>query len=107
MTWFSGLFGAQGLALDSTYLYWANGPDQIGQVKLDGTGLNPAYILGPRIGTKSGSPVNTPVPMVVSDGYLYRETSTTATSDESPTSPAPPTPTTSSSASSAAPPGWL
>lgn len=71
MTWFSGLFGAQGLALDSTYLYWANGPDQIGQVKLDGTGLNPAYILGPRIGTKSGSPVNTPVPMVVSDGYLY------------------------------------
>jgi hypothetical protein len=40
-------------------------------VKLDGTGLNPTYIVGPRIGTKSGSPVNTPVPMVVSDGYIY------------------------------------
>jgi hypothetical protein len=70
-TWIHGLFGAQGLTLDATYLYWANGPDEIGRVGLDGSGLNATFSVGPRIGTKSGSPVSTPVPMAVGGGYLY------------------------------------
>ncbi|MET0526440.1 MAG: hypothetical protein ABWZ91_16660 [Nocardioides sp.] len=70
-TWIHSLFGAQGLTLDGSYLYWANGPDQIGQVKLDGTGPNPTYIVGPRIGTPSGSNADTPVPMAAHDGFLY------------------------------------
>jgi hypothetical protein len=103
-TWIHSLF--EGLTLDGSYLYWANGPDQIGQVKLDGTGLNPTYIVGPRIGTPSGSNEDTPVPMAVHDGFLYWGNSSTDTSEESPTSPAPRTRTTSSSAFSAARPGW-
>ena len=70
-TWKTGLFGAQGLAIDSTSLYWVNGPDQIGQMSLDGTVVNPGYIVGPRIGTTSGSPTNTAVPMVVGGGFIY------------------------------------
>jgi hypothetical protein len=70
-TWVHSLFGAQGLTIDNTYLYWANGPDQIGRVNLDGTALDAAFSVGPRIGTKSGSPVSTPVPMAVGGGFLY------------------------------------
>ena len=70
-TWIHSLFGAQGLTIDSTYLYWANGPDEIGRVNLDGTALNGTFSVGPRIGTKSGSPVSTPVPMAVGGGFLY------------------------------------
>ncbi len=70
-TWIHGQFGAQGLTIDSTYLYWANGPDQIGRVNLDGTGLNATFSVGPRIGTTSGSSVSTPVPMAAGGGYLY------------------------------------
>jgi hypothetical protein len=70
-TWIHSLFGAQGLTIDSTYLYWANGPDEIGRVNLDGTALNGTFIVGPRIGTTSGSSVSTPVPMAVGGGFLY------------------------------------
>jgi hypothetical protein len=70
-TWKTGLFGAQGLTLDATSLYWVNGPDQIGRMNLDGTGVNGTYIVGPRIGTKGGSAAETPVPLVVNGGYLY------------------------------------
>ena len=40
-TFVRGLFGAQGLTLDSTYIYWGNGPNQIGRVNLDGTQPHP------------------------------------------------------------------
>ena len=55
-TFLHGLFGAQGLALDSTHIYWGNGPNQIGRVNLDGTNLIPGFILGARINTPSGAP---------------------------------------------------
>jgi hypothetical protein len=70
-TWLHGLNGAQGLTTDGTYLYWANGPNEIGRVALDGTGLNPAYITSARVGTKSGAVQTTPVPLVVGGGFLY------------------------------------
>jgi hypothetical protein len=70
-TWKPGLFGAQGITSDGTYLYWANGPNEIGRVGLDGSGLIPAWITSARVGTKFGSAVNTPVPLVVGGGYIY------------------------------------
>ena len=30
-TFLKGLFGAQAIAVDTTYIYWANGPDGIGR----------------------------------------------------------------------------
>jgi hypothetical protein len=70
-TWISGLFGAQGLTTDGTYLYWSNGPDQIGRVSISGAGLDPGYITSARVGTKSGSAQSTPVPIAVGSGGIY------------------------------------
>ncbi len=71
-TFVRGLFGAQGLTLDSTYIYWGNGPNQIGRVTLDGKSvLNPGFILGARISTPSGAPAGTSVGMAVDASYVY------------------------------------
>jgi hypothetical protein len=72
-TFLHGLFGAQGLTLDSKYIYWGNGPNQIGRVNLDGatTTLIPGFILGARINTPSGAPAGTSVGMAANDSYVY------------------------------------
>ena len=40
----SNLFGAQGIAVDSNFLYWANGPNFIGRANLNGTNPNGNFI---------------------------------------------------------------
>lgn len=70
-TFLRGLFGAEGLTLDSQYIYWVNGPNQIGRVNLDGSNLNPGFILGARVGISSSSPAGTSVGMAVDASYVY------------------------------------
>ena len=40
----SNLFGAQGIAVDSNFMYWANGPNFIGRANLNGTNPNGNFI---------------------------------------------------------------
>ena len=40
----SNLFGAQGIAVDSNFLHWANGPNFIGRANLNGTNPNGNFI---------------------------------------------------------------
>jgi hypothetical protein len=70
-TLLSGLFGAQGITLDSNYLYWANGPSQIGRANLDGTSPNPSFIIGARVGTPTSDPVGTPTGLAVDGTSVY------------------------------------
>ena len=44
-TFLKGLFGAQAIAVDSTYLYWANGPEGIGRATLDGKTVESNFIV--------------------------------------------------------------
>ena len=44
-TFLRGLFGAQAIAVDSTYLYWANGPQGIGRATLDGKTVESNFIV--------------------------------------------------------------
>ena len=44
-TFLKGLFGAQAIAVDSTYLYWANGPEGIGRATLDGKTIESNFIV--------------------------------------------------------------
>jgi hypothetical protein len=67
----SGLFGAQGIALDSNFLYWANGPLQIGRANLNGTSPNPSFIIGARVGTPPSDPVGTPTGLAVDSTSVY------------------------------------
>jgi Low-density lipoprotein receptor repeat class B len=58
------LFGAQGMAIDSNYIYWSNGPLEIGRANLDGSGTpNQSFIPGAR----------TPTALAVDDthGFIY------------------------------------
>jgi len=70
-TLLSGLFGAQGIALDSNFLYWANGPLQIGRANLNGTSPNPSFIIGARVGTPTSDPVGTPTGLAVDSTSVY------------------------------------
>jgi hypothetical protein len=65
------LAGAQGITLDSQYIYWGNGPSQIGRVNLDGSNLKPGFILGARINTPSGAAPGTSVGLAVDESYVY------------------------------------
>ena len=40
----SNLFGAQGIAVDTNFIYWANGPNFIGRANLNGTNPNGNFI---------------------------------------------------------------
>ena len=40
-----GLAGATAIAVDSQYIYWANGPSQIGRANLDGSGVIKNFIV--------------------------------------------------------------
>jgi hypothetical protein len=70
-TLLSGLFGAQGIALDSNFLYWANGPLQIGRANLNGTSPNPSFIVGARVGTPTTAPAGTPTGLAVDSTSVY------------------------------------
>jgi len=67
----SNLFGAQGIAVDSNFLYWANGPDEIGRANLDGSSPNPSFIIGARVGTPTGAPAGTPTGLAVDGTSVY------------------------------------
>lgn len=72
-TYLVGLFGAQGITVDDTYLYWANGPSSIGRAPLDGsTAPLPNFISGARVGHRSTSdPSYTPTGMAVDGSFVY------------------------------------
>ena len=53
------------------YIYWVNGPNQIGRVNLDGSNLKPGFILGARVSTPSNAPAGTSVGMAVDASYIY------------------------------------
>jgi hypothetical protein len=70
-TFVHSLSGAEGLTLDSQYIYWVNGPNQIGRVNLDGSNPAPGFILGARVGISSSAPAGTSVGMAVDASYVY------------------------------------
>jgi len=58
------LFGAQAVAVDSNFIYWANGPLEIGRANLlDGSGANGSFIVG----------ATQPTALAVddTDGFIY------------------------------------
>ena len=72
-TLLTGLFGAQGITLDSNFLYWANGPLQIGRASLLDPTNNPVpnFIVGARVGTPTGAPLGTPTGLAVDGTSVY------------------------------------
>jgi hypothetical protein len=66
-----GLFGAEGITLDSSFIYWANGPDEIGRANLDGSSPNGSFIIGARVGTPTGATAGTATGMAVDSNFVY------------------------------------
>lgn len=72
LTYLTGLYGAQGITVDNTYLYWANGPLSIGRAPLDGSSAPvPSFISGAEVGHKSSAPSYAPTGLAVDSGYIY------------------------------------
>src|SRR5437762_13960166 len=46
LTFITGLDRPQGMAIDSTHIYWVTALGTIGRANLDGTGVNGAFIIG-------------------------------------------------------------
>ena len=72
LTYLTGLSGAQGITVDGTYLYWANGPLTIARAPLDGSSAPvPNFISGAQVGHSTSAPTYTPTGMAVDSGYVY------------------------------------
>lgn len=68
----SGLEGAQGVAVDGTYLYWANGVSGIGRAPLDGSSPpNGAFVPLAAVGPHTSTGSDRPTAMAVDAGYIY------------------------------------
>ena len=72
LTYLTGLFGAQGITVDSTYLYWANGPSTIGRAPLDGSSAPVQdFISGAQVAHSSTAPAYAPTGLAVDNSYIY------------------------------------
>jgi hypothetical protein len=68
-TFIEGASSPLGVAVDSHYVYWANGPtNSIGRANLDGAGANPRFI--PNVAAGGGFP--SPVDVAVQNGEPMR-----------------------------------
>jgi hypothetical protein len=72
LTYLTGLLGAQGITVDSTYLYWANGPLTIGRAPLDGSSApDPDFVSGAQVAHRSSAPTYAPTGLAVDNSYIY------------------------------------